>query len=138
MNKLKVIDSWYLSLLICLIVMSCKDNDAVIGKSGSLIIHDFRGAVLPEIDLSRHKPGDVVIWRTVDISEVYRVRYFQIEHDTLMVHSSDYITDEDFDQGFYKWKSDTSLFVSIKNSKSGLELRFNIFGFESRNSMITE
>lgn len=124
----------------CLILFvsqeSCNQSAAI--RKGEVNIPDIRNITGPEENLTSHKPYDIEVHRILFMGNGYRVRYYQMENDTLKSHSASYMTDDDFDKASYSWLTDTTVSIRLYNTALKKEKVFKVWGFGPRSSMSTD
>jgi hypothetical protein len=123
--------------LIFLILVGCKNNATEM--TGEVNVIDVRKTKEPEINLAKHMPLDVEVYRINFLdSSCYSVIYYQNEKDTIKSHKAYYVTNDDFDKAVYKWTNDTTVAIKLLNSLSKNQLVFKVFGYGRSSGIILE
>ena len=128
----------FLSLaLICLVCFSKNGYSQKTGNkaksSGVITIKDARKTKEPAEDLKHHKYHDVEVYRTSFMSGGYKVCIYNYFHDSLSSYGASWISNNDMDKAFYKWKNDTLVSIRLYNSQTNKSVHFDVWGTENRN-----
>lgn len=117
-------------------------------SKGKVNIIDIKDGADPEITPASHKPLEVIVYRLLlkegdsilgkPAKQIYSVRYFKNENDTLIGYKSWLISDDPFDMAAYNWLSDSSFTLNLYNQSSGKNWETTLFGTHGASGIITE
>lgn len=97
------------------VIISCNQSRL---QEGLITVQDYPPDLWePEIDLGSHKTGDLEIYRVQIPEEGYLIIFYNDYSGKILNYHSNYYDTTYFDQGFYKWKNDTTVTVKLFNSE---------------------
>jgi len=109
-----------------IVIISCNQGSTQVG---SIEIQDYPvNHWEPEIDLESHKSGDVEIHRVNSfLGEGYQIIYFHDISGKIRDYYFLQVDTTNYDQGFYNWKSDTTVIVKLFNSETKQEFNVELY-----------
>jgi hypothetical protein len=121
-----------LLLALMIVMISCKQDSIQVV---SIEIQDYPvNRWEPEIDLESHKSGDVEIHRVNYLGEGYQIIYYHDISGKIRDYHFLQIDSTNYDQGFYKWKNDTTVIVMLSSSETKQEFKVELYPVRDLNS----
>ena len=129
------------TLIVFLAVLFCTCN--ITSDKKTISISDYRESkIAPEIDASKHKNGDIQIFRMpvffMESVETYTTIIYRNDNGELNGYKSYVGSDDEYDKATVIWDNDSTVSVKLFNSESGQSESFSMGGKGSKTWLSTD
>ena len=113
---------------------------------GKITIVDIKEGIDPEITTVTHKPLEVQVYRLLlkegdsilgkSAQQIYSVRYFKTENDTLTGYKAWLVNDDNYDKANYSWLNDSTVSLRLYNKATKKEWVTELYGMHGASGII--